>query len=129
MVFVNTHMSLVAESLTEAILLFYKTPVVIPFLIRRHHKLKFWWLSQMSSLNCPPCTLRLCLVGLIWGDLLYKKMDLRGWRLFGWPDLGGWMRRDLQDWIFAHPKRFAGIWRDEDRNYEIVLINEVEITK
>ena len=44
---------------------------------------------------------RLCLVGLIWGNLLFKKMDLRGWRLFGWLNLGGWMRRDLQDWIFA----------------------------
>jgi len=74
-------------------------------------------------------TLRLCLVGLIWGDLLFKKMDLRGWRLFGWPDLEGWMRRDLQDWNFAHLKRFAGIWRDEKRNYEIALVNEVEITK
>jgi len=61
--------------------------------------------------------LRLCLVGLIWGDLLFKKMDLRGWRLFGWPDLRGWMRRDLQD------------WRDEDRNYKITLVNEVKITK
>jgi len=35
--------------------------------------------------------LRLCLVGLIWRDLVFKKMGLRGWRLFGWTDLEGWM--------------------------------------
>jgi len=46
--------------------------------------------------------------------------------------LGGWIRRDLQDWIFAHLKRdlkgFEGM-KLAIGNDEIALVNEVEIMK
>ena len=50
-------------------------------------------------------TIRVCLVETIWEDLFLKNMDLSWWRLFGWPNLGGWIRRDLQDEILF-------MWRD-----------------
>jgi len=53
---------------------------------------------------------------------MFMKMNLNRWMLFGWPDLGGWIRRDLEDWIFTQ-----GIWRDEIRNYKIAHVNELEI--
>jgi len=80
----------------------------------------------------------LCLVGLIWVDLLFKKMDLRGWRLFGWPRLGGWceeifarfdllsfeeIRRDLKRWR-AKLQNSHCKWSG---NYEIPLT--LKITK
>jgi len=39
------------------------------------------FLSPYENVYCE--SLRLCLVWLIWESLLFKKMDLRRWRLFG----------------------------------------------
>jgi len=72
-------------------------------------------------------------------------MYLSGWRLFGWPDLKRWIRRDLQDWMFMWRdlkgetenykialQDWMFVWRDlkgETENYKIALVYEMEIRK